>query len=249
VENVLAKVKAVDAVIQPAYPLAALRHAVPRRACAQPDGPTYPEIVGMAINLNCECGKKLAVKDEMAGKKVKCPGCGSVLTVPAAMDDADQVSEPAVPRASDTAKPKKSSKTLWIVGGVGVLLLSCCCLGSVVTAFVVVFAMGGPEKTIVGKWTPDLDMAKKSTDKRDPQSQAANMAIEFKSDGVVLDGTPMSPILMGKWKTVSTKDSKNLTVELSASNATKRLDIKIVDNNHLVITPEGMKEFYFKRVP
>jgi hypothetical protein len=203
----------------------------------------------MAINLSCDCGKKLAVKDEMAGKKVKCPGCGSVLTVPAATGDAEEASEPAVARTSDTSTPKKSSKTLWIVGGVGVLLLSCCCLGSVTTAVIVVFALGGPEKTIVGRWTADLDTAKTSTDKRDPQSQTPTMVIEFKSDGVVLGGAPMSPISSGKWKTVSTKDNKNLTVELSAANTTKRLDIKIIDNDHLVITPEGMKEFYFKRVP
>jgi hypothetical protein len=202
----------------------------------------------MAINLSCECGKKLAVKDDMAGKKVKCPGCGSVLTVPAAMGDADEASEPAVARTSDAATPKKSSKSLWIVGGVGVLLLSCCCLGSVTTAVIVVFALGGPEKTIVGKWTPDLETAKKNTDKRDPRS-LEDKGIEFKSDGVVLDTTPMSPVTMGKWKTVSTKDSKNLTVEISAGTVAQRLDIKIIDNDHLVITPEGKKEFYFKRVP
>ena len=34
----------------------------------------------MPINLTCECGKKLAVKDDMAGKKVKCPGCAETFT-------------------------------------------------------------------------------------------------------------------------------------------------------------------------
>src|SRR5947207_12648817 len=33
----------------------------------------------MAISLTCgKCGKTLKVKDEWAGKKVKCPGCGNV---------------------------------------------------------------------------------------------------------------------------------------------------------------------------
>ena len=37
----------------------------------------------MAISVACECGKRLAVRDEMAGKRVKCPACMSVVPVPA----------------------------------------------------------------------------------------------------------------------------------------------------------------------
>ena len=37
------------------------------------------------INVECpQCGKKLRVRDEQAGKKGKCPGCGNVLVVPSA---------------------------------------------------------------------------------------------------------------------------------------------------------------------
>ncbi len=38
----------------------------------------------MPILLSCGCGKKLRVKDELAGKRVKCPDCAKVLLVPAA---------------------------------------------------------------------------------------------------------------------------------------------------------------------
>jgi hypothetical protein len=41
----------------------------------------------MPISARCpnkECGKSLKVKDELAGKKVKCPACASVFVVPAA---------------------------------------------------------------------------------------------------------------------------------------------------------------------
>jgi len=39
----------------------------------------------MPITFSCNsCDKKLRVKDELAGKKVKCPGCATVLHVPAA---------------------------------------------------------------------------------------------------------------------------------------------------------------------
>ncbi|MGO9468879.1 MAG: PrsW family glutamic-type intramembrane protease [Isosphaeraceae bacterium] len=36
----------------------------------------------MAITFDCGCGKSLRAKDEFAGKKTKCPGCGSILTIP-----------------------------------------------------------------------------------------------------------------------------------------------------------------------
>ena len=38
----------------------------------------------MPIQIKCQCGKTLNVKDEFAGKAVKCPGCGSPIRVPAA---------------------------------------------------------------------------------------------------------------------------------------------------------------------
>jgi hypothetical protein len=41
----------------------------------------------MSINVVCDCGKETKVKDELAGKKIKCPGCQSVLTVPEAGDE------------------------------------------------------------------------------------------------------------------------------------------------------------------
>jgi hypothetical protein len=36
----------------------------------------------MAIRVSCQCGKQLSVKDEYAGKRVKCPGCGGPLLIP-----------------------------------------------------------------------------------------------------------------------------------------------------------------------
>ena len=37
----------------------------------------------MSITFACDCGKQLKVGDEYAGKRAKCPACGSVLAVPA----------------------------------------------------------------------------------------------------------------------------------------------------------------------
>ena len=38
----------------------------------------------MPIQIKCQCGKALAVKDQFAGKTVKCPACGKGIKVPGA---------------------------------------------------------------------------------------------------------------------------------------------------------------------
>ncbi len=50
----------------------------------------------MTLILNCGCGKRLQAKQEWAGKRVKCPQCATLLTVPAA---AAPVAAPAAPAA------------------------------------------------------------------------------------------------------------------------------------------------------
>ncbi|TWT83576.1 hypothetical protein CA13_50420 [Planctomycetes bacterium CA13] len=51
----------------------------------------------MPIPLKCQCGKTLKIPDNLAGKAVKCPGCASVLKVPASRTAvASQPAQPAV---------------------------------------------------------------------------------------------------------------------------------------------------------
>jgi lipopolysaccharide-induced tumor necrosis factor-alpha factor len=51
------------------------------------------------IKIKCpECGKTLRVADEHAGRKVKCPGCQAVITIPATSNSAQ--ADPNVPRAA-----------------------------------------------------------------------------------------------------------------------------------------------------
>src|SRR5262245_36778418 len=38
----------------------------------------------MPIPFHCDCGKKLQAQEEFVGKKLRCPGCGKVLTIPSA---------------------------------------------------------------------------------------------------------------------------------------------------------------------
>lgn len=40
----------------------------------------------MPLVIDCLCGKKLKVRDELAGKKVKCPGCGQAIAAPAPVE-------------------------------------------------------------------------------------------------------------------------------------------------------------------
>lgn len=42
----------------------------------------------MAIAVSCRCGKRFKVKDHLAGKKVRCPGCRGPLRIPACSDTA-----------------------------------------------------------------------------------------------------------------------------------------------------------------
>ena len=36
----------------------------------------------MPIKVACQCGQQFVAKDELAGKRVKCPKCGTALTIP-----------------------------------------------------------------------------------------------------------------------------------------------------------------------
>ena len=36
----------------------------------------------MPISISCECGKRMAVREDLTGKRVRCPECNAVVTVP-----------------------------------------------------------------------------------------------------------------------------------------------------------------------
>ena len=57
-----------------------------------------PELA-MPIRFTCSCSKKLQVRDELAGKNVRCPGCGMTLRVPAPRETDAAPGPPARPRA------------------------------------------------------------------------------------------------------------------------------------------------------
>ncbi len=67
----------------------------------------------MTIVVKCECGTVLKVPEEHAGKRGKCPGCGAILTIPAAEPQAppptpqEEVAA-AQPETPTPAAPEKS---------------------------------------------------------------------------------------------------------------------------------------------
>src|SRR5260370_36412686 len=56
----------------------------------------------MTIRITCKCGKQVQTRDENAGKRMKCPGCGGVVTMPAAGAAAPKPA-PAAPKPAPTA--------------------------------------------------------------------------------------------------------------------------------------------------
>lgn len=55
----------------------------------------------MPIRVKCACGKGLSVKDELAGKRIKCPGCGEALPVPRPKDAPAKKPAPVKKRVAD----------------------------------------------------------------------------------------------------------------------------------------------------
>lgn len=58
----------------------------------------------MAISVTCKCGKQMKVKDELAGKAVRCPHCKSPLRIPgvAVAAGAGAAKKPSTGRSSST---------------------------------------------------------------------------------------------------------------------------------------------------
>ncbi|MBY0227775.1 MAG: hypothetical protein K2W96_00705, partial [Gemmataceae bacterium] len=51
----------------------------------------------MSIEFECDgCGRMMRARDGMEGARAKCPGCGEVLTVPEAEEEAVPERRPAI---------------------------------------------------------------------------------------------------------------------------------------------------------
>jgi hypothetical protein len=195
--------------------------------------------------VSCECGKTLNVKDNLEGKRIKCPDCKESLMVSEAGSDVRKKKN----RKGNGAGKGKQGMLFAVLGLV--LLSGCCCLGGTGLGAWWFWPSGSSaelEKKIIGKWISDIEPPKKGAKVEDLMKQALGGGmIEFKPDGTVIDASPMTPILSGKWKTVTGKGDV-LTVELSDSRNSVKLDIKLVSDDSVKITPiDSKQEFAFKR--
>lgn len=67
----------------------------------------------MPISVKCKCGKGLKVRDDLAGKAIRCPGCGAVVKVVGEGAPVSGRGKPAVPgKPSTSVKPRPSTKSM-----------------------------------------------------------------------------------------------------------------------------------------
>jgi hypothetical protein len=104
----------------------------------------------MAV-MTCECGKRFGVSEDLAGRRIKCPGCGATLSVPEGekvtttrrrpdpeKDDRED-DRPAPRRREEEDEPddrparRGGSILPWVIGG-GVLLLVLVIVAAVILA-------------------------------------------------------------------------------------------------------------------
>ncbi len=67
----------------------------------------------MPIELSCDCGRALRLKDNLAGKKIRCPDCQSVLSVPAQSDDSHDPGFEVLPdnEGHEDSSPRRSRRS------------------------------------------------------------------------------------------------------------------------------------------
>ncbi len=65
----------------------------------------------MAISFQCTCGRDLRVKDELAGRRVRCPNCSSILTIPKAAQPDIEYNAGDVLLAETPGNPEKEPES------------------------------------------------------------------------------------------------------------------------------------------
>ncbi len=76
----------------------------------------------MSIAVSCECGGRYSVKDELAGKRIKCPKCGAATTVPmpvAVDDDPLNLASLAALENSASSLPRSAPSTSSVAADTG----------------------------------------------------------------------------------------------------------------------------------
>jgi hypothetical protein len=201
----------------------------------------------MPFPVVCTCGQTFQVADDLAGRKVQCPGCQQVVAIPGTSPDPvhDVTNEDlgiprkkkkkAAPPAGGGGSGGGSGAGLWIglgLGG-GLLLLSCCCLGGGVGAYFLWFA-GVSEKAIHGKWRPDAAATARQGAFRYSIDQTA--VLDIGEDGTFNNASFLSPG-KGRWKTVRNGGGEIvIEVTYDRDSSTERLTIRPIDDGQLKVS-------------
>ncbi len=61
----------------------------------------------MPLSTNCSCGKQLRVRDELAGKRVKCPACGQSVQIPVLANPSSGATVPATQIPTSNPPPRQ----------------------------------------------------------------------------------------------------------------------------------------------
>jgi hypothetical protein len=190
----------------------------------------------MLLELSCTaCGKQLSVSDKLAGRKIKCPACEAVLTVPQAVeDDAYQLAEsapPPKPRPSKKGpsrppcqnenqdqrlqnKPKLSRGMVkWLIFLGGGIVLGFCCLGFCGAGWLYFWHFPGSE--LVGTWETDPSVA------NDRYGQ-----LRFDRFGHTTVVAPNQLGQTGTWRVLSKKDD-TYTIQVTNLDGKKSMQMEI----------------------
>jgi hypothetical protein len=127
----------------------------------------------MAIRVLCTCGKPLLVKEELEGRRVRCPACQQPVLVQGAApptpqgkrlaapedETADQEESRPRPARRKARKPRRakasSNRALWIGIGGGAALL----VAAAVVVVVIVARSGKQDNSLAGNSTPGVSVA------------------------------------------------------------------------------------------
>jgi hypothetical protein len=166
----------------------------------------------MPISVACTCGKKLTVKDESAGKKVRCPACQTILKIPVPespeedgeFPDLEDEEDLAPPTRSRSTKSKSKDRKLkssdsrgagtkwWIIGAV------LFCVGLVGSGSYYLWARGGDDSATIDLTQHDFG----------PASPA---------------GKVFSPTLIGELERMTKEQLKAQGTELSAGDLRRQV--------------------------
>jgi hypothetical protein len=176
----------------------------------------------MTIAFSCpHCGKSLKVKDELAGKKIKCPGCQALATVPTAEEEdtaayavatqvdtktpsveeqglaatLDDAGSPRSRKGKKKAAPSRGALKLLALLSGGALLLSCC-VAAALGGWLYFFHFTGHE--LVGTWEND----------RSASGTQAYVRARFDRTGHITLAEPKRMMAgLGTWRVLSKKDN------------------------------------------